>query len=506
VRVALIDQGDLASGTSSKSSRLVHGGVRYLEQGHLRLVFEALAERGILLRIAPHLVHPLRFTFPLYQQGRLRRWKLGLGLLAYDLLAGSRNVRPHRGLSKHGVLEREPALRARDLLGGAAYSDAQCDDARLVVATARSAAAHGAAITTYASATAFLSEQGRVCALEVQDHLTGATATIRGTVVINATGPWSDLIRQLEQPGTPPTLDCTKGVHVVVPRARLAHEEAITFLSPVDSRVMFVLPWGDWSYIGTTETVDRTSPDGTSTTAEDVTYLLRSANACFPGAHLTSADVVASWAGLRPLLAQDGQSGGSLNREHRIDVGTLGVLHVAGGKLTTYRRMAAEVVDRAVELVTARGGTAPRTHAATDTEPLPGGDAHDMAPLHSVGRDAGLPRDTVQHLVKHYGTEAAAMFTLVRAEPALAARIHPEHPAIAAEVLFHARRELAERVDDVLVRRIHLFYETHDQGVAAAPAVAELLGRERAWDAERVREESVRYVSMVARESHRRAG
>lgn len=499
-RTALVEMHDLASGTSSKSSRLIHGGLRYLEHGHLRLVFEALAERATLLHIAPHLVRPLRFTFPLYAGGRVPRWRLALGLLLYDLLAGARNVRRHRVLGKQSLLALEPALRSRDLAGGAEYGDAQCDDARLVVATARSAAAHGARIATYTRVTALLTERGQACAATLEDTVTGERATVRALAVVNATGPWSDAIRRLEQPDAPPALDCTKGVHVVVPRARLAHEQAITFLSPLDGRVMFVLPWGEWSYIGTTETAGG-DPDDVLATAEDVTYLLRSANACFPGAHLAPGDVIAAWAGLRPLLAEAHASGGSLPREHRIDTGPLGVLHVAGGKLTTYRRMAAETVDRAFALVRERGGRAPEGRSATATEPLPGGDTAELGPLMPLGREVGLPRDSVQHLLQAYGTEAAAIFNLVRADRALGERLQPAHPAIAAEVLHAARHEFAERVDDVLVRRTHLFYETADQGAAAAGTVAALLGAERGWDAERVRAEEVRYIAYVAREA-----
>lgn len=505
LRTALVERHDLASGTSSKSSRLIHGGVRYLEHGHLRLVFEACAERAVLLRIAPHLVRPLPFVLPVYRSARVPRWKVAAGMWLYDLLAGFRNVRRHRMLGKQELLGEEPTLRARDLEGGARYFDAQCDDARLVVATARSAAAHGARIATYTRLVSFVRDGDRAVAAEVEDLATGERALVRATVILNATGPWSDAVRQLEAPDAPRAVRCTKGVHIVVPRSRIGHTDAVTFLSPIDGRVMFALPWGEWSYVGTTDTDYADAADDVTTTADDVTYLLRSANACFPGAHLTPSDVVATWAGLRPLLDTGDADPDSVSREHRIDVGPAGVLHVAGGKLTTYRRMSAEAVDRACALLKKRGVKPPKGAAATDVEPLPGGDAFDLSPLRPLGRDAGLADATIDHLLKQYGTEAAAIFNLARGDRALAAPLHPEHPAIGAEVVHAARREFAERVEDVLVRRTHLYYETPDQGVAAAVRTAELLGAELGWDEGSLRDEAARYVALVAREAARRA-
>src|SRR2546425_3037256 len=301
-RTALIDKADFGAGTSSHSSRLIHGGIRYLEQRAFHLVFEASHERRVLLKIAPHLVRPLAFLFPVYRGGRIPAWKLRAGMWLYDLLAIFRNVHWHRWLRAKRARRVEPGLRDRGLVGAALYYDAQTDDARLVIATVRSAIRAGALAANYVETTALLKPDGRVRGAVVRDVLTGETATIRANVVVNATGPWSDRLRKLDDPQAPPMLRLTKGAHVTVPRRRLGNEHAVTLLSQIDGRVMFVLPWDDLSYIGTTDSDDDVSPDEVRATADDVVYLLRSANAFFPHARLSPADVVASWAGLRPLL------------------------------------------------------------------------------------------------------------------------------------------------------------------------------------------------------------
>ena len=507
LRTVLLEQRDLAWGTSGRSSRLVHGGLRYLEHGDFKLVFEALRERAILQQIAPHLVRPLSFVFPLHQGDRLPLWKLAAGMWLYDLLALFRNVRRHQMLGKRSLLEREPALRTAGLKGAARYFDAQCDDARLVVATARSARAAGAAIRTWTAVTGFLREGGRVTGVVAHDVESGADAELRAAVVVNATGPWVDAVRRFEQDGAvTPLLRRTKGAHVVVPRARIGHTEGITFLSPLDGRVMFVLPWGDWSYIGTTDTDTAESPDAVAVTPEDVRYLLRSANSRFPSARLSEDDVIATWAGLRPLIDGSARAADAVSREHAIVDGPGGVLTVAGGKLTTYRAMAAEVVDRIVQRIPPRDGRPWPAESATDREPLPGGETPELASIRSLGFDAGFSERTVEHLLRHYGTEAAGLYNLARREPALAQPLHPQHPAIAAEVVHAARREFARRVEDVLVRRVHLFYETADRGRAAAPRTAELLGRELSWTTAEIVRRRDEYIALTHTDSTQPSG
>jgi glycerol-3-phosphate dehydrogenase len=500
LRTILVEQNDLGSGTSSRSSRLIHGGLRYLEQGEFGLVLEANRERRILQRIAPHLVWPLPFVFPVHRGDRISRWQLAAGMLLYDVLALFRNVRAHRLLGKRAMLEAEPMLRDRGLLGGARYYDAQCDDARLVIATARSAIHHGALVANYMAVRSLERTAGRVVGAQLEDRLSGERGVIRASVVVNATGPWADKVRRLEDAGSAPLLQPTKGVHVVVDRARLDHRDAVAFLSPIDGRVMFVLPWGNLSYIGTTDSDTSEPPDDLRITGDDLVYLLRSANARFPSARLSVEDVRAAWAGLRPLLADpNGQSASNRSREHALVHGSGGMLTVVGGKLTTYRAMAAEVVDQAMRELRHREGRQRQREARTDEDPLPGGETADFSQFRDRGLELGITPESVNHLLRHYGTESAGIFNLGGADRRLFRRLLEPHPAIEAEVIHAVRRELAQTVEDVLVRRFHLYYEHPDQGASVAGRVAELMGEELGWDGGRIEEEAERYLAFVNR-------
>lgn len=500
LRTALVDKGDLGHGTSSASSRLVHGGIRYLEQWELGLVFEASRERRVLLGIAPHLVRPLPFLFPVYRGARVPAWKVRAGMWLYDLLAAFRNVQAHRWLGRKATARLEPALRDKELTGAALYYDAQTDDARLVIATARSAAQAGALVASYAEATALTKPDGRVGGATVRDTLTGRTAMVRALVVVNAAGPWVDQVRRLDDPRAEPLLRLTKGAHVVVPRARLGHTRAVTLTSPIDGRVMFVLPWGDLSYIGTTDTDDDVSPDDVRATAADVVYLLRSANAFFPHARLGPPDVVATWAGLRPLLrpARD-VSPSAASREHRVVESPSGLVTIAGGKLTTYRLMARDAVDRVAARLHALDGRPRAPRVPTDRLPLPGGETADLEGLAKAAAERGVSASTARHLVGAYGSEAAAILNLVDRERALGRPIVIGQVPLWAEVTHAVEREMAMRVSDVLVRRLHLFYATRDQALSATEAVADWLGAALGWDGVRRTEEIAAYQELVDR-------
>ena len=499
-RVALVEKGDFGSGTSSHSSRLIHGGIRYLEHRDFRLVFEASRERRVLLHIAPHLVRPLPFVFPVYRGSRVPGWKLRAGMWLYDALAAFRNVKTHRWLSPKQVRKAEPALKDRGLTGAALYWDAQTDDARLVLATAQSAARAGAQMANYAEVTSLLTPDGRVRGATVRDVLSGETRTVRALVVVNAGGPWVDALRRMDDPEAPPLLRPTKGAHVAVPRRRIGNERAITLFSPIDGRVMFVLPWGDLSYIGTTDTDADAYPDAVRVTAADVTYLLRSANAAFPEAHLSPNDVVSVWVGLRPLLGQDpGASPAQVSREHRVVESAQGLITIAGGKLTTYRVMARDVVDRVAARLHELDGRPVAPRAPTDRLPLPGGEAAELDVLRETARARGVSDATARHLVASYGSEMAAVLNLVDRDRSLGEPVALGRPEIWAEVAHAVEREMALRVQDVLVRRLHLFYEFDQQGTAVAAPVAQRMKKLLGWDEIREAEELVDYFKLVER-------
>ena len=500
-RTAVVDKGDFANGTSSHSSRLIHGGLRYLEQYEFHLVREASRERRVLLHVAPHLVHPLAFVLPSYRGARVPAWRLRTGLWLYDLLAGFRNVRLHRWLGRKATLRLEPGLRDTDLQGAALYFDAQTDDARLTLATVRAAAQAGALVASHADVTALLKPDGRIRGAAVRDVLTGQEYGVRALVVVNATGPWADQLRRLEAPDAEPLLRLTKGAHVAVPRQRVGHVRAMTLTSPLDGRVMFVLPWGDLSYIGTTDTDEDTSPDDVHATGEDVIYLLRSANWFFPTARLSPRDVVATWAGLRPLLRAGALdvAPSATSREHRVVEGPGGLLTIAGGKLTTYRLMARDVVDRVAARLHALDGRPRAPRAPTDRLPLPGGETADLEGLVKAATQRGARESTARYLVGAYGSEAAAVLNLVERDRALGQPIVAGRPEVWAEVTHAVEREMALRLSDVLIRRLHLFYATRDQGVSAAGAVADRMAAALGWDATRRDAELSDYRTQVER-------
>ncbi len=501
LRTALVDKGDFAGGTSSHSSRLIHGGLRYLEHLDFGLVSEASRERRVLLHIAPHLVHPLPFLFPSYRGSRVPAWKLRAGMWLYDLLAAFRNVKRHRWLGPQVVRRIEPGLRHRELRGAALYYDAQTDDARLALATVRSAANAGALVANYAEVPALLRPDGRIGGATVRDLLTGATREIRAHVVVNATGPWVDAIRRLDDPGTAPLLRPSKGAHVAVPRTRIGNTHAITFTSPLDGRVMFVLPWGDdLTYIGTTETDDAGTPEATHASGADVVYLLRSANALFPNARLAPQDVRATWAGLRPLLAPAKDLAATqVSREHRVVESRSGLVTIAGGKLTTYRVMARDVTDRVAQRLRAHDGRPLPPRPPTEELPLPGGETADLEVLVKAACERGVPDATARHLVTLHGSESAAVLNLVDRDRTLGAAILPNRPEIWAEVVHAVEREMAVRLADVMIRRLHLFYEAPGQAASIAATVAERLAALLGWDGARRAEELADYRREIER-------
>lgn len=344
--VAIVEKGDWANGTSSKSSRLIHGGIRYLAHGQIGLVRESVREREILLRIAPHLVKPLEFTWPVYRGARMPKWKLRIGLTAYDFLAGKRGVRRHHSLSAEDVLAKEPHLRRDGLVGGASYYDAATDDAGLTRANIESAVEHGAIAVNHALVKPTSASHGKAAVL-VNNLTEPGEARVATRLVVSATGPWQ--------------AKGTKGSHIAVPRSRVDNHNAVTLTSPDDGRVMFVLPGGDQTIVGTTDIRTNESPDSVKASDEEIAYLLRAANSYFPDSNLTSSDVVATWSGIRPLARDPaGTCPSSISREHRISLDKNGVFVVTGGKLTTYRSMAAQVVD---EIEKALG----RPHQASTT-------------------------------------------------------------------------------------------------------------------------------------------
>jgi glycerol-3-phosphate dehydrogenase len=514
--VALIEQDDLASGTSSRSSKLVHGGLRYLENREFNLVFEAVTERRILQNIAPHLVNPQGFLFPVYPRSKHGTFVLNVGMWLYDGLSLFRSPRIHKNLSRAEALEEEPSLKREGLRGAPLYFDCATDDARLTLETAIDAGRRGAVIAPHCQVVSLAhDEHGRVIGARVRDVLTGKEQLVRASVVINATGPWSDRTRGLGTGPIDPRLRPTKGVHIVVDHARLPIHNAVVCFHPKDGRLLFSIPWGDRAYIGTTDTDYRADPGAVAATTEDVLYLLEAANAAFDGIELVPADVISTWAGVRPLIAQDGAAHESaVSREHDIRVSENGLLTISGGKLTTYRRMARELIDQALGMMLVLG-TGPRQmkESKTDTEPLPGAvgwpEDDDHAAVGKVIVDAseGLLDEAVgHHLADTYGMRGIEIARLVVADPALGAELVPDRPDILAQVDFALDEELATTLKDVLMRRTQIFLKNVDQGLGCCDEVAHRMAERLGWSDEQTTREVLAYQDEVRRSRQWREG
>ena len=494
--VALLEKGDFASGTSSKSSRMIHGGLRYLAQRHIHLVRESLVERGLLLRLAPHLVHPMPWLLPVYEGGANSRFVLRLGLTAYDVLAGRRRLRRHRSLSREALEHNEPAVRTNGLQGGFRYFDCLVNDARLTLATVRSAARDHAAVANYVEATEVLSEGGRVTGVRFTDRLSGSTGTLHAHVVVAAAGPWTDRVRALA--GVPPMLRPTKGTHVVVEHARLPRSNAVAFA--FRDRMMFAVPYRDYTYIGTTDTDFTGDPGQVLAEADDVEYSIEAANSAFTG-DLSPDDVLSTWAGVRPLVYEEG-SPSEVGRDYDIQVGPEGFMTIAGGKLTTYRAIAEDLVDRVVQQEAQRlGGAKPPCRTASIA--LPGGDLdrferYREAAATPLEESWGVPRPAAYHLLDTYGTEYLKVLTYARHSPDLLQPLAPDVPVLAAEAIYAVEEEMALTLEDFMARRTELMLFEPQHGLEAAGRAATLMGEALGWGRRQRQEQVERYRQVVA--------
>ena len=469
LKVALIEQGDFASGTSSKTSKLIHGGLRYLEHGRVRLVFESLRERQVLRTIAPALVHPISLLLPIYEGGSRPAWRINLGLWLYDLLAYRRNIRPHRMVSARRALALEPGLRLDGLRAAGLYADCQMDDARVCLANILQAVSFGAVCCNYVRLHALLKSEGRICGGAAQDVLSGRSLDIHAQVVVNAAGPWADQVRRLSDASAVQRLAPTKGIHLVVPRLT---QEALFVEARRDRRMLFLLPWGEYSLIGTTEAPLEDSLETLRARPDEVGYLLEEVNRILPGSHLDEDAIIATYAGARPLLAFSGASTHA-SREHRIEVDRSGLVSVMGGKYTTYRRMAQQAVDF---LLTTHHWKMEKTERClTDQVSL-------LEIVHPVVLEnwqevtRAVDPDLLARLLTRYGAGAFHILKLLSQDQRLAQSVCPHHEYIAAELVHAFQQERACTMSDVLVRRTQIAWSSC-QGLDALSMLMDLFER-----------------------------
>lgn len=488
-QTALIDKGDFASGTSSKSSRLVHGGVRYLEMFEFGLVFEASRERRVLWTIAPHLVKPLPFLFPVYRDARWPAWMIDLGLWMYDALALFRNYRRHQMFSNDEITRRMKGFDVGNIAGGAYYYDAQVDDARLTLETIRAAHRYGACVANYVQVDGLLKDRGKVVGVQAHDVLCGEKMDLHARVVVNATGPWTDTLLQLDDPRAPKRMRPTKGIHILVPREKIGGESAVAFPCFKDGRLMFVIPWGAFSIVGTTDTDFSGDFDRVFADAADVDYVIAAANHAFPGSPIQRSDVISTYAGLRPLVLQLGKSATKTSREHEIWTSASGLVTIAGGKLTTYRSMAQELVDLAAKRLRDEFNVVAKHPCQTARTPLLA-EQRALPPMH-------MDADVMAHLISAYGPAQGRVLEIAQRDARLAQRIVEGLPYIWAEVPHAVEQEMALTVTDVLERRTHILNEARDNGIRIAPEVAACLGKSLGWDKARIEQEVCAYQEYV---------
>lgn len=500
LRTALLEREDWASGTSWRSSKLIHGGLRYLASGQIHLVFESLAERNRLTALAPHLVEPAPFLFPAYRGRGVSPVLLRLGLTVYDLLA-PRRYEHHRSFPKESLIAQERLIESPDLLSGAVYWDARTDDARLTLENVLDAAALGAVTSSRMEVLGLRKDgAGRIRGVSARDRESGRGLEISALAVVNATGPWGDRLRGQDQPGVPPQLRLSRGAHITVPAGRLRVKQPVAASSP-DGRLLFAIPYESVTLLGTTDRDFSGSPDEVAAEREDVEFLLKAANAVFPSASLSVSDIVATFAGLRPLISETGKHVQDTSREDSVTVSSSGLVTVSGGKLTTHRRMGARAMERVADVLRQHGREIGRS--ATSERPFPGKPERPLpvflSELIGSGKELGVDAVTAEHLGRRYGKRAAEVLALLAAERTLGDRLAPELPDIAAEVVFAARREDARSIGDLMIRRMHLFWQAADQGVGALARVASLAARELRWDEAGEKASVAEYLSEIRR-------
>ncbi|MFF1572770.1 glycerol-3-phosphate dehydrogenase/oxidase [Leifsonia sp. NPDC058292] len=496
--VGLVEARDFASGTSSRSSKLVHGGIRYLEQLDFRLVREALIERGLLLqRIAPHLVKPVRFLYPLKKRV-IERFYVGAGMMLYDIFSytGGRppGVPHHRHLSKRQVQRAIPSLASDALVGGITYYDAQVDDARYVANLARTASHYGAHVASRVRVEGFVKVGERVVGVQAHDLETDERFEIRAKQVVNATGVWTDDTQAMVGERGQFKVRASKGIHLVVPRDRF--QSKMGLLLRTEKSVLFVIPWGRHWLVGTTDTdwhLDKAHP---AATAADIDYVLAHVNSVL-AVPLTREDVEGVYAGLRPLLAGESDQTSKLSREHLVAHSVPGLVVIAGGKWTTYRVMAKDAIDAAVD---ALDGKIPKS--TTEDIALVGAEGYQAAwnRRSRIAQESGLHVARIEHFLNRYGTLAADVLDLIREDPSLAEPLPGADDYVGAEVVYAAANEGALHLEDVLARRTRISIEAWDRGVSAAPVAARLMAGVLGWDKARTEREVQTYLKRVAAE------
>jgi len=490
--VVCVDIKDFSSGTSSASSKLAHGGLRYLEQGEFKLVLESCHERERLIKNAPRLVKPLTFLLPIYQDSPFTPFKIKIGLTVYDALSFFKTTQPHQMLSKEEVLDREPWLDDDGLVGGALYTDAQMDDARLAIETGLQAESFGATILNYITITG-IEKHDDLYHIQLHDNLNESKQKhmVKAKLIVNAGGPWSDTIQALLKPESP-TIRPSKGVHIIT--KRISQQHAVLLTSKSDNRVYFVIPWNEYSLIGTTDTDYTGSPDEVDITEEDIHYLLHETNQFFPKVYLKKSDIISTFAGLRPLVKTTEENVGSVSREEKIHVKN-NVLTLTGGKYTTYRAISEKVCKKILSIFK-------KKHNGQHTKELPLFENPQSSSLtfqvdHSL---CTISEELQQELIRKYGSQYNKIIDICIGDKTALERL-PSSNILRAEVIFCIRHEHARRIEDFMRRRSDLMLR-EGNGLDVLDDVAHCFASELNWTDSQRNDEIRSYAERVQQMQH----
>lgn len=494
--VIMLEAHDFAYGTSSRSSKLVHGGIRYLENFEFGLVHEALTERKILLNIAPHMVHPLRFLIPIYESSRVGFFKMGMGMLAYDLLSAFEAPQLHERLNKNDLSRREPLLNANTLKGGFIYSDAFMEDDRLVIETLRSARTFGADVVNYVQVDKVVENNSGVT-LDITDVRGKKTTQVHAQHVVSCVGPWTDLFAQKSLPNWKKSLRPTKGVHIIFPREKLPVTQAVVMA--VEKRIIFVIPRGEITLVGTTDTDYTKNPEDVLVEDSDVDYLLKATNNYFPGLQLSSKDIISCYSGIRPLVDDGAQTEGKTSREHQIFKYSNNVTLVAGGKYTTYRSMALEIVDTILEAFPFEQRMMFKSSRTEEIlNPMATLEKIERSLLHveTLSTETGLPAELLHKAFTRRGEEA---YELIQKMTRLTNPSFEERYWL-SEALFSIREEMCLNLVDFYWRRTPLFLFHKDNGLRFLPAIAKEFAIHLKWSQDELHQQTESVLNLIAKE------
>lgn len=499
IKTVLFEKDDFASGTSSRSTKLIHGGLRYLKQLEIGLVREVGTERAIVHRLAPHMVIPEKMLLPLVEDGTFGKWATSLGLWVYDVLAGVEDEDARIMLNKEQTQEKEPLLNPEKLVGGGYYAEYRTDDARLTIENIKKAVEFGALAFSYTSVENFTYEEKKITGVEVVSQLTGEKIRLKSKYVINAAGPWVDRLRKKDKSLKGKRLHLTKGVHLVVSHKKLPVKQAVYFDVP-DGRMIFAIPRGKITYIGTTDTEYHNDPEEVQADKNDAVYLLNAVNNTFPSVNLTVSDVISTWAGLRPLIHEDGKSASELSRKDEIFESESGLLSIAGGKLTGYRKMAERIIDKLMERIADQEGVVFKK-CFTDQITLPGGDFENyqavteyISEISQKLISKGASLHTAWYLVTTFGTQTDEILKIVEEN---GGGKDIEEDIVMAELEFCFKHEMVSRPSDFFIQRTGRLYFDIQSITSYLDKAIVYFSEKLAWNTDKIDAERIKVLTAI---------